>query len=158
MQSAFTTCSGTQSLCDLSVGAFNSHGHKHPAYPPLSALHTWIGGMLILRSYKVFLMIAHLYLFARYISLYVKNYYCFRYFTEQPFRWLYFIKLFFVFTCPFWHKKVPISANIETGINYYLLFSENWHLFVQSRQASIAIENSTGVNRFIANRRWPSGR
>ena len=33
--------------------------------------------------------------------------------------------LFFVFTCPFWHKKVPISANIETGINYYLLFSEN---------------------------------
>ena len=98
---------------------------EHPPYPPLSALHTSIGGMLILRSYKVFLMTAHLYLFARYISLYVKNYYCFRYFTEQPSRWLYFIKLFVVFTCPFWHKKVPISANIETGINYYLLFSEN---------------------------------
>ena len=49
-QSAFATCSWTQSLCDLSVGAFNSHWHKHPPYPPLSALRTWSGGMLILRS------------------------------------------------------------------------------------------------------------
>ena len=34
----------------MSVGAFNSHWHKHPPYPPLSALRTWSGRMLILRS------------------------------------------------------------------------------------------------------------
>ena len=88
-------------------------------------LYTLESGECLFCVHIKFLMTAHLYLFARYISLYVKNYYCFRYFTEQPSRWLYFIKLFFVFTCPFWHKKVPISANIEIGINYYLLFSEN---------------------------------
>ena len=40
-----------QSLYGLSVRAFNSHWHKHPpSYPPLSALRSWSGGMLILRS------------------------------------------------------------------------------------------------------------
>ena len=43
----FATCSWTQSLRDLSVGAFNSHWHKHPPYPLLSAPRTWSGGMLI---------------------------------------------------------------------------------------------------------------
>ena len=41
----FATCSWTQSLRDLSVGAFNSHWHKHPPHPPLSALRTWSGGL-----------------------------------------------------------------------------------------------------------------
>ena len=43
----FSTCSWTQSLRDLSVGAFNSHWQKHPPHLLLSAPHTWSGGMLI---------------------------------------------------------------------------------------------------------------
>ena len=42
----FATCSWTQSLRDLSVGAFNSHWHKHPPHPPLSAPRTWSGECL----------------------------------------------------------------------------------------------------------------
>ena len=43
----FATCSWMQSLCDLSVGDFNSHWQKHPPHPPLSALRNWSRGMLI---------------------------------------------------------------------------------------------------------------
>ena len=44
---SFATCSWTQSLRDLPVGAFNLHWQKHPPHSTFSTPRTWSGGMLI---------------------------------------------------------------------------------------------------------------